>query len=81
MNSPDKRGPVLFIVAGVALALIAAFIWQNGAGSLYRAPQWAASSIKLKLSLAQDASADAYYDRTARAPLPLATIVKELRAA
>lgn len=81
MNAREKRRPVLFIVAGVAPALIAAFIWQNGASSLYRAPQWAVSSIKLKLSLAQDASAGAYYDRTARAPLPLATIVKELRTA
>jgi hypothetical protein len=81
MPSPNKRGLVLAVMAMALLALGAAFVLRYGTGSLSRAPGWALAAAKLKLSLEQDPSAGAYYDRTGTGPLPLAAVVRDLRAA
>ncbi len=81
MPSPNKRRRTLPVVAVTLLALLAAFIGKNGINSLHRVPEWTWFSVKLKLSLEQDPSAGACYDRTGSAPLPLATVVKELHEA
>ena len=75
MSPPVKRSLTLPLAGIVLLTLIAIFLAQNGVASFQRVPGWTWSSIRLKLALAQDASAGAYYERTARAPLALAAIV------
>ena len=82
-DSPRQRSRALPFLATATLliALIAAVGSKQGTGSLHRVPAWTISAVRLKLALDADPSAGAYYDRTASAPLPLATMVKELRAA
>jgi hypothetical protein len=81
VSSPNKRSLALAVVTVALLALGAAFILRYGAAATYRAPGWALAAAKLKLSLEQDPSAGAYYDRTGAGPLPLAAIAKDLRGA
>ena len=81
MPLPQKRPRVLPFAAVSLLALIVIFIISMGPDSLYRMPAWTVDAIRLKLSLKQDASADAYYNRTKSGLLPLATVVREMREA
>lgn len=68
-----------FGVAAILLTLVAVFIARNGVRSLDRVPQWTREAIRLKLNPTEDASAGAYYDRTAHGPLPLAAIIRDMR--
>ena len=81
MSALPKRQRAFQIIAVILVVFFTAFIGRFGVGSLHRAPQWIFSGAKLKLLPLEDASAGAHYDRTGRAPLPLATVVRELREA
>ena len=81
MAQVNKRGVVFRLVGVMLLLSISGFVWCYGFGSLYQGPRWLVSTARLRLGLEQDPSAGAYYERTQLAPLPLATVVKELRAA
>jgi hypothetical protein len=70
---------MLLGVGAVLFALLAVFIAMHGIRSLHRVPQWTREAIRLKLNPTEDASAGAYYDRTAHGPLPLAAIVRDMR--
>jgi hypothetical protein len=73
--------PTLSILAIALLAAVAVLVAKYGVRSLHRAPAWAVAAVKLTLSLEQDPSAGAFYDRTGTGPLPLAAVVQEFRAA
>lgn len=57
------------------------FVGQHGIHSLHRAPAWAISDVRLKVLPHEDASAGDAYERTAVAPLALATVAREMRTA
>lgn len=69
------------IVVCAALATVMWFLPNGATASAHRLPGWLIDSAKLRLSLKQDASAGAFYERTASGPLAFATIVAEMRAA
>jgi hypothetical protein len=83
MTKARNKLPFEVGLIGVALVLALA-LWRLPSGSLtaaYRLPAWVFDSARLRLSLKQDASAGGYHDRVLKEPLPLATIVAEMRAA
>lgn len=79
VSSPPKSRRLWFGVSATLLALLVVFIARNGVRSLHRVPQWTTEALRLKFYPTEDASAGAYYDRTAHGLLPLATIMREMR--
>lgn len=79
MSSAPKRLRLLPAVTAILLTLLVVFIAKNGVRSLHRVPRWTSDAIKLRVFPTEDASAGAFYDRTAHAPLPLAVILRELQ--
>ena len=83
MTASNTRGRALPIIAITLVVLFTVFIGRFGVGSLHRVPQWFFAGAKLKFLPLEDASAgpNSVYERTKSGPLPLATVVKEMREA